>query len=399
MTSLRILYVSHSFPLPGRPLSNVGGMQRMAQGLHAALDQHPGVQLSSLLLETSWKATPYRMPRYLAGLLHRIPQVVEREGIEVVLFSSMVTASLATALGGRIRQRGALSAAIPVGRDVTLPTPGYGLLVKRVFSALDLILPISRATARECRIRGAPEEKLHVIPCGVDPDRFSPPSSRPRAREELLRTLGATQGPLPEGALLLCSVGRHQERKGFHWFVDQVMPRLPPDVHYLLSGEGPMTAAIGEAIRKHGLEGRVRMLGKLSEEALGVLYRGADLFVMPNIPVAGDIEGFGVVMLEAGLCGLPVLAADIEGIRDVVREDENGHLLPGEDAEAFAGAILRYLRDRETLPSASARAACYVEAHYTWPTVTERYLEYFREARRQISSLPGYRSAARESRS
>ncbi len=47
------------------------------------------------------------------------------------------------------------------------------------------------------------------------------------------------------------------------------------------------------------------MLGRVSEEALGSLYRGADLFVMPNVPVPGDIEGFGVVMLEAGLCGLP----------------------------------------------------------------------------------------------
>ncbi len=104
---LRILYVSHSFPLPGRPLSNVGGMQRLAQGLHAALAEHPEVRLSSLLLETSWRATPYRMPGFMAGLLRAIPRVVEREGIQVVLFSSMVTATLATVLRGALRRRGA----------------------------------------------------------------------------------------------------------------------------------------------------------------------------------------------------------------------------------------------------------------------------------------------------
>jgi len=74
---LRILYVSHSFPLPGQPLSNVGGMQRVATGLHAALAERADLRLSSLVLETSWKATPYRMPGFMTGLLRAIPRVVE----------------------------------------------------------------------------------------------------------------------------------------------------------------------------------------------------------------------------------------------------------------------------------------------------------------------------------
>ncbi|HLL83399.1 MAG TPA: hypothetical protein VK420_12130, partial [Longimicrobium sp.] len=98
---MRILYVSHSFPLPGRPMSNVGGMQRVAVGLHDALAAHPGVEPHTRVLETSWKATPRRMPGYMAGLVREIPRVVAREGIEVVLFSSMVTATLATVLRGR----------------------------------------------------------------------------------------------------------------------------------------------------------------------------------------------------------------------------------------------------------------------------------------------------------
>jgi len=84
---LRILYVSHSFPLPGQPLSNVGGMQRVATGLYAALAERTDLHLSRLVLETSWKATPYRMPGYMAGLLRAIPRVVEAERIDVVLFS------------------------------------------------------------------------------------------------------------------------------------------------------------------------------------------------------------------------------------------------------------------------------------------------------------------------
>jgi phosphatidylinositol alpha-1,6-mannosyltransferase len=368
---LRILYVSHSFPLRGQPLSNVGGMQRVATGLHDALAIHPGVELHSHVLETSWKATPYRMPGYMAGLLRRIPRTVAREGIDVVLFSSMVTASLSVALRAAVHRGGARMAAIPVGRDVTLPTPGYQWLVPRVFDALDLVFPISRATGQECLLRGLPASKMHVVPCGVDTALFAPPHDRAAARRELLAAIGET---VPDDTLILCSVGRHQERKGFHWFVDAVMPRLPPDVLYLVTGEGPTTPQIQAAIDRHALGGRVRMLGKVSEEMLRTLYRGGDLFVMPNIHVPGDIEGFGVVMLEAGLCGMPVLAAELEGISDVVREGENGHLVPTRDAAAFASAILRHRSDRPGLAEASRRAAAYTAENFSWTAIAGRFV-------------------------
>ena len=368
---MRILYVSHSFPLRGQPLSNVGGMQRVATGLHDALASHPAVELHTHVLETSWKATPYRMPGYMAGLLRRIPRTVAREKIDVVLFSSMVTASLSTVLRPAVRRGNARMAAIPVGRDVTLPTPGYQWLVPRVFGALDLVFPISRATGRECLLRGLPESKMHVVPCGVDTALFAPPHDRAAARRELLAAIGET---LPDGTLILCSVGRHQERKGFHWFVDAVMPRLPADVLYLVTGEGPTTPQIQAAIERRGLGGRVRMLGKVSEEMLRTLYRGGDLFVMPNIHVPGDIEGFGVVMLEAGLCGMPVLAAELEGISDVIREGENGHLVPSRDAEGFAAAILRHRADRPGLAGSSRRAAAYTAANFSWSAIAERFV-------------------------
>lgn len=369
---MRLLYVSHSFPLRGQPLSNVGGMQRVATGLHDALAAHPGVLLHSRVLETSWKATPYRMPGYMAGLIREIPRVVAREKIDVVLFSSMVTASLSTVLRGAVSRHGARMAAIPVGRDVTLPTPGYQWFVPRVFNALDQVFPISRATAHECLIRGLPERKMHIVPCGVDTALFAPPADRAAARRELLAALGET---VPDDTLILCSVGRHQERKGFHWFVDSVLPRLPADVLYLVTGEGPTTPQIEAAIERRGVRGRVRMLGKVSEEMLRTLYRGGDLFVMPNIHVPGDIEGFGVVMLEAGLCGMPVLAAELEGISDVVREGENGHLVPSGDVDAFTAAVLRHRGSRAALADTSRRAAAYTAEHFSWSAVADRYVE------------------------
>lgn len=349
-------------------------MQRMATELHAALDAHPSVELSSLLLRTSWRWTGLRMPPFGAKLLWKIPRVVADEGIDVVLFSSMVTAALAPVLRGRVK--GAALGAVAVGRDVTLPVGPYQAWVPRVLSKLDLVFPISRAAEQECLTRGLAAERSCVVPVGIDTSRLTPPADRKAARRALESALGEQ---LPENALLLCGVGRHVERKGFHWFVDQVMPLLPAEVCFWLAGEGPMTEVVRAAVKERGLGQRVRLLGRVADETLALLYRGADLFVMPNIPVAGDIEGFGIVMLEAGLSGLPTLAAELDGIPDVIRDGENGRLVPAADAAAFAAAILRYAADRSRLAALSRRTPRYVADTFGWPVVTDQYVQFLRQ--------------------
>ncbi|CAN5663050.1 glycosyltransferase family 4 protein [soil metagenome] len=377
---MRLLYVSHSFPPPGRPLANVGGMQRVATELHDALASHPEVRLSSLVLRSSWRWTHLRVVPFGLRALRRIPKRVEAERIDAVLFSSMVTAALAVPLRRMLPAHGVVLAAIPVGRDVTLPVAPYQWLVPRMFRALDAVFPISHATAEECLARGAAPEKVRVIPCGVDLARFPAPVDRRAMRRELPSAI-VGNAALPGGALLLFSVGRQVERKGFAWFVDQVMPRLPANVHFWLAGEGPATPEIRAAIASRGLEPRVRLLGRVSDERLKTLYRGADLFMMPNVPVPGDIEGFGVVMLEAGLSGLPVVAARIEGIQDVIREGENGHLVRSGDANAFADHILRYHEDRPALERLSRSAARYTADTFGWAAVADQYVGALRALR------------------
>jgi phosphatidylinositol alpha-1,6-mannosyltransferase len=301
------------------------------------------------------------------------------EDVDVVLFSSMVTASLSVLLRGVFRRHGVRTAAIVHGLDVTTPARLYQWFVPRVFEALDAVLPVSRATGAACLERGLPPEKLHVVPNGVQLDRFPPLDDRATMRRALTAALPGDGPPLPPSALLLCSVGRHVKRKGFAWFADEVMPRLPGDVHYWIGGaEGPETPHIKAAIEQRGLAGRVRLLGRISEEELEKLYRGADLFVMPNIPVPGDMEGFGVVMLEAGLCGLPTIAARLEGIQDVITEGENGHFVESGDGAGFAGVINRYHQDAALLAAASRRAAEHTAARFGWPAVAGQYLQVLR---------------------
>ena len=146
-----------------------------------------------------------------------------------------------------------------------------------------------------------------------------------------------------------------------------------------MAGDGPERENIEAAIESAGLQRRVRRLGRISEEELVELYRIGALFVMPNIVVPGDMEGFGVVMLEAGACGLPTLAADLEGIRDVIAEGVNGWFAPNGDANAFSARIESLLGDPDSLRAASERTAEYVTSKFRWDSTAERYLDAVRD--------------------
>ena len=376
---MRVLFVSHSLPPEGRPLDNVGGMQRVATQLHEALsdveEADPALTYDAVLLRSSWETVHAKTPFFLAYAAYRIVQAAVRDEVDVVLFSSMVTASLAVPLQGFLRNRGVRTAAIVHGLDVTMPVAPYQWFVPKVFGALDAVLPVSRATGAACTDRGLAPDKGHVVPNGIDPDRFPSPDDRPAMRAALTDALGDPAHPLPDDALLLCSVGRQVERKGFAWFVDTVMPRLPDDVHYWMAGDGPRAEAIQQAIDRNGLAPRVRRLGRVSNDDLARLYRGADLFIMPNVPVEGDMEGFGIVLLEAGACGTPAIAARLEGIQDVITEGVNGHLVEPESPEAFIRAIERYRNQPDRLATRSREAAEHTLATFSWPAVAHTYLD------------------------
>ncbi len=371
--TLRLLYVSHSFPPAGRPLANLGGMQRVATELYAALHKRPDLSLRSYLLESSWVMHHLKGPFFMAKGHRHIRRLAEEGAIDAILFSSIVTPALMFLPKALLRERGIATAAIVHGRDVTTPIAPYQRAVRRAFDLLDAVLPVSRASAEVCRERGVPDDKLHVVPNGINLKRFRPLDDAATMRHELIQTFG--QAP-PEDGLLLCSVGRQVPRKGFAWFIEHVMPLLPDDVHYWLAGDGPEADNIRAAVARRGLEHRVRLLGRVTEEQLEILYRGADLFIMPNIPVPHDLEGFGVVMLEAALGGgLPTIAARLEGIQDVISEGVNGHLIESGDAWGFSEAVMAYYHNRTALAAASQRAYRYTRENFCWSAIAERHVE------------------------
>lgn len=359
-------------------MANLGGMQRVALKLHQALAArsrgNAALDYDSILLRSSWRWVHIRTPLFLVRAAVELVRAARRDEKTVVLFSSMVTAALTVPLQGLFRRHGIKTAAITHGLDVTTPFPPYQWFVPKIFGALDAVLPVSRATAEACLQRGATATQVHVVPNGIDVDRFEPPPDRSESRTVLRDAFTSPIPPSSPDSLLLCSVGRQVRRKGTAWFVDQVMPILPPDVHYWIAGTGPEDDNIQAAIDRHDLGDRVRRLGRIPNDHLAHLYRGADLFVMPNIPVEDDLEGFGIVLLEAGQCGTPAIAAQIDGIQDVITEGVNGHLVDPQAPAAFREAILQYRNAPARLSDIADRARTHTVETFSWPSVADRYL-------------------------
>ena len=372
---MRLLFVSHSFPPPDAPLSNVGGMQRVATELHSALEGRDDVVMRTVALRASWKWVHVKAVPFLGSLAVRLGREAAAHRADTILFTSMTTALPLLIAGPALKRKGIRLAAIVHGLDVTDPNPVYQMAVRRVCGLLDAVMPVSRATGEELIARGLPRERVHVVPNAVDLDRFQ---GVPASRGEAARVHIAGAPPLRDDAFLLVTVGRQVRRKGFAWFIENVMPKLPDRVIFWLAGDGPERENIEAAIERSGLRKRVRCLGKISEEELVELYRRGNLFVMPNIVVPGDMEGFGIVMLEAGACGLPTLAADLEGIRDVVEEGVNGWFAPSEDAGAFIARVESLLDDPDGLREASERTMEYVTSTFRWDSTAERYLDALR---------------------
>jgi phosphatidylinositol alpha-1,6-mannosyltransferase len=224
---LRLLFVSHSFPPANDPMSNVGGMQRVAFELFRAFTERTDVRVDELVLRTSWKQTPLRTPPFMLRALAEIPLRVRRDGIQVVVFSSMVTAGLAPLLR-LVLPSSVKLAAIVHGLDVTTDVRLYqNVVVPRVFAALDLVMPVSRATAEACVDRGLAAHRVCVVPNGIDLSRFQVPPDRMQTRNALVARASGNADALSADAMLLVSVGRQVRRKGFVWFVSEVMPQLP----------------------------------------------------------------------------------------------------------------------------------------------------------------------------
>lgn len=232
-------------------------------------------------------------------------------------------------------------------------------LFNRLMGASRLLITSSQANAARLRNLGLPDPV--VIWPGTDPTRFYPPASPP---------------PPP---LTLLTVGRIVPRKG----VDTVLHTLPtllqvfPDLRYRVVGDGPDRERLERLACDLGLAHAVEFLGHVPDKALPDIYRQAHVFTMParEEAEATSMEGFGIVYLEASSSGLPVVAGLSGGVAEAVRNGETGLLVPPNDPEALAQALLRLFRDPELRQQMGTAGRRWVEEEMNWDRTAQQIRE------------------------
>jgi phosphatidylinositol alpha-1,6-mannosyltransferase len=164
------------------------------------------------------------------------------------------------------------------------------------------------------------------------------------------------------------------ERKGHEWFIREVLPKIDEQVVYVTIGDGPEFASIKSAAEESRHRDRIFLLGRQPDEVLKQAYAAADLFIMPNVPVEGDMEGFGIVLLEANMARTPAVAADLEGIKDVIAQGQNGYRVPARDANQFAEKVHKILSNN--LEPFSEKTRSYVLHQFSWKQVARQYIDF-----------------------
>jgi glycosyltransferase involved in cell wall biosynthesis len=282
-------------------------------------------------------------------------------------------------LAGRLRSRGAKlvvsyhNLLIGEGLRHALFTGWENTVGRALVSAADRVCAVSLAHARTVPYLRSLErrhpERLVEVPNGVDLERFSPDGPADDVRAE---------HGVPATAPLAVWVGA-LDRAHFFKRLDLMLEALArpgcEDVHLLVAGGGELLPEFRAAAGPAGLGPRVHLVGAVDHERLPRLLRAADLLALSS-----DLESFGIVLIEAMACGLPVIATDLPGVRAVVEDGRTGLIVPRGDAGAIAGAIGRLVRAepaaREAM-GAAGRAAC--EERWGWPSVVGRVEQVYED--------------------
>ncbi|HSX16192.1 MAG TPA: glycosyltransferase family 4 protein [Candidatus Saccharimonadales bacterium] len=342
---------------------STGGMENAAFELHAALAAENDVTL------VKWGGSNALLPVVYTWLFLKSFCLGLYERPDIIYLQDGMMAPLGWLLKGLLRRPTVMTVH---GLEATYSNknPLYRVMVTPYINRQAQLVAASNETKQTIE-KNLPGSRPVVIFNGIT-DSFYSPLSR---KEHLAVIAAETSVPLEElqRSKLLHTNGRLVRRKGVLWFVENVLPRLVKaklPVLYFVSGEGKDRQAIEAAITKKKLETHVILLGLASDELRDALYNAADVFVMPNVRVPNDMEGFGLVALEAASCGRTVVASELEGIQDAIVNRQNGFLVSPGDAAAYTHTIQRELK-RRSLPAHKVRD--YTLANYSWAKTAWQY--------------------------
>jgi phosphatidylinositol alpha-1,6-mannosyltransferase len=248
----------------------------------------------------------------------------------------------------------------------------YDFLRRASLSGADQVLTYSQYLARRAHTFGASTDDISVIPFGTNPDVFYPEEV-----PDLRDTFEAEEHPI------ILSAGRLVRKKGFDTAIralDHITDTLP-DVRLLIAGDGPERPKLERLIQDLGLTDHVQFLGNVPHSHLRKYYNLADAFLMAGHEEPDDIEGFGLVYIEANACGTPTIGARVGGVPDAVRHGETGLLVPPQDPSATADALIRLLTNPDLAERLGRKGRQRVLDEANWDHVADRiYTLLSREA-------------------
>ncbi|HEU4348309.1 MAG TPA: glycosyltransferase family 4 protein [Actinoplanes sp.] len=365
----RTLLITNDFP--PRP----GGIQQFVHNL--AVRRPPG---SLIVYASTWTDAgrfdadqPFEVIREDTGVLLPTPAVARRaadiarsRGCDTVWFGAAAPLGL---LAGRLRRDAGVERVVALthGHEIGWAAlPGARQLLRRIARDADVMTYLSEY--QRVRLNRALHglTRLERLAPGVDVDAFHPGVDGFAVR----RKYGLRDRPV-----VVC-VSRLVPRKGQDMLI-RALPtirRRVPGATLLLGGGGPYRARLERLARELGVASDVVFTGSVPWAELPTLYAAGDVYAMPCRTRAGgfDVEGLGIVYLEASASGLPVVAGDSGGAPDAVLEGETGYVVGGRDVAAIAGRITDLLSEPDRCKAMGAAGRSWVEREWRWEKQADR---------------------------
>ncbi|MGW5318036.1 glycosyltransferase family 4 protein [Nocardia thailandica] len=361
----RTLLVTNDFP--PRP----GGIQSY---LHALAGQLPPGDL--VVYAPRWRgdshekfdaAQKFEVVRHRTTLMLPTPDVVKRagellrtHGCDTVWFGAAAPLAVMTP---RLRRAGAERVlASTHGHEVGWSMlPGSRQALRRIGDSTDVVTYVSKYTRGRFAAAFGPEAALEYLPPGVNPDEFRPD---PAARAELRARYGLGDRPT-----VLC-LSRLVPRKGQDMLIvamTEIREKIDGAV-LVIAGSGPHETRLRALTDALGLQDSVKFTGRVPSGELAAHHTIADVFAMPcRTRGAGlDVEGLGIVYLEASATGVPVVAGRSGGAPETVREGETGLVVHGRSITEITGALTELLADPDRAAAMGAAGRAWVEQNWHW---------------------------------
>lgn len=327
---------------------------------------------------------PGLLPFFIYALWKGSFVLLRDPGIKVVLGGSAVVAPLAVILGKVFRRKIFVNVH---GLDLIYPGVLYQGLFVRWIRHCDRIVANSRYTALLAGEKTAKRNSVAVISPGVGWDWL-----RLSKHGEMKKPAGL------EGRKVVLFVGRLARRKGVKEFVERSFVNIVaevPEACLVVVGGNPaeslvhrddLLSELRAVVKGLELRDHVRLLGWQSDADLARMYQLSDLMILPALSVKDDVEGFGIVLLEAAAAGLPVVATRVGGIPDAVEDGKSGILVNPGDYELMSRTIIGLLQDDEMRLSLGEFARKRVQENFNWAAIAKKYEEIFESGAAAIPS-------------